>query len=482
MNISWNKYRIKRFTPCAFLIVAGIAIYYPILGNQLLDFWDDQWVVMNHYTQGGINIYNIRSILTEFYHGQYAPFNEFLYLFLYTFFGYNPFIFHLASLLIHLVNSCLVFTVLKKLLTLSKRVSDPDKINSLSFITALFFCIHPFNVESVAWMSASKVLVYALFYLLATYTFLIYIERNKIRYYLYTMTFFLFSFLGKEQAVVFPLLMLLIYWITNHKLSNKTIWSRTLPFFLLSIILGLITIYSQHPNEGIFVPDNGSYPLWQRIIFACYSYWEYLFKIIFPFKLSYLYPFPSTIGEPLPDWMIFYPAMLSIVAVTLWQFIKKWPLAFGLCFFTIHIIVALHIIPLSRFAIVADRYAYLSVIGIGFIFAYVVDATYSLLKGKFPRTLITISFIGYFIYLGVYAHQRTYAWHSVDTLKKELRELLKQRNDYPQYKHASEVKMDFNFYKSIVFRQSRWKRESRINKKTRNKTIGINNQELTINH
>ena len=111
-----------------------------------------------------------------------------------------------------------------------------------------------------------------------------------------------------------------------------------------------------------------------------------------------------------------------------------------------------------------------------------VDVTYSLLKGKFPRTLITISFIGYFIYLGVYAHQRTYAWHSVDTLKKELRELLKQRNDYPQYKHASGVKMDFNFYKSIVFRQSRWKRESRINKKTRNKTIGINNQELTINH
>ena len=158
----------KKIIPFILLIVVGFLVYYPILSNQLLDYWDDQWVVMNHYTEGGFNLQNIWSILTEFYHGQYAPFNEFLYLFLYTTFGYNPFVFHLASLVIHVINSCLVFILLKKILVLNARLQSAKVIHLISFITALIFCIHPFNVESVAWMSASKIIVYALFYFLAT--------------------------------------------------------------------------------------------------------------------------------------------------------------------------------------------------------------------------------------------------------------------------------------------------------------------------
>ena len=91
--------------------VSAVVVYYPILNNQLLDFWDDQWVVMNYYTEGGFTIQNIWRILTEFYHGQYAPFNEYLYLVLYSIAGYNPFVFHLASLILHIVNTCLVFLV-----------------------------------------------------------------------------------------------------------------------------------------------------------------------------------------------------------------------------------------------------------------------------------------------------------------------------------------------------------------------------------
>ena len=183
----------KKIIPFILLIVVGFLVYYPILSNQLLDYWDDQWVVMNHYTESGINIQNIWNILTEFYHGQYAPFNEFLYLFLYTAFGYNPFVFHLASLLIHVINSCLVFILLKKILILSGKV-ELIKVQMIAFITALIFCIHPFNVESVAWMSASKIIVYALFYFLATYTFLLFLERGKIRFYIYTIILFTFSF------------------------------------------------------------------------------------------------------------------------------------------------------------------------------------------------------------------------------------------------------------------------------------------------
>ena len=230
-----KKLLSHKLTPYILLVITGVLVYFPILGNQLLDFWDDQWVVKNHFTEAGINWANIWATFTEFHGGQYSPFNQFLYLFLFNIAGgYNPFVFHLSTLLIHLANSCLVFVVLKKLLLLNGKI-DVQKVQYIAFFTALLFTVHPFNVESVAWMSASKILVYAFWYLLATYTFLLYLENGKKRFYVFTLFLFVFSFLGKEQAVTFPVWMLLVYWIINHRLPNKKEWIETIPFFVLAL-------------------------------------------------------------------------------------------------------------------------------------------------------------------------------------------------------------------------------------------------------
>ena len=409
------------------LVIASVLVYFPILNNQLLDFWDDQWVVMNHYTEGGFTLHNIWRIFAEFYHGQYAPFNEMLYLILYNCFGgYNATAFHLASLVLHIANCCLVFLVVKKLLVLCKRVKQ-ERIGVIAFITALIFCVHPLNVESVAWMSASKILVYALFYLLATYTFLLFVEKGKKRFYVYTLLLFVFSFFGKEQAVTFPVFMLLVYWLINRKFyTEKKVWFLTAPFFVLALAFGIITIYSQNPSGNF----PAGYPIWQRFVFACYSFFEYLFKILLPFKLSYIYPFPVAVGSPLPSWLLIYPVLLVGIGVSLWRFLKQWQVAFGVMFFAIHIAVALHIISLSRFTIVADRYAYLAIIGIGFILAYYITELYSKLKStNIKRVAITL-LTCFILYLGIYAHTRTYVWYNVDSLKKELRELIERKNEF----------------------------------------------------
>jgi len=161
------------------LIGSVLAVYFPILGNDFLYYWDDQWVVINVYTEGGLNVQNLWAIFSEFYHGQYAPLNESLYLILYTTFGYKPFWFHLASLLLHAANVLLVYACIFRLLELSRKIVIEHK-QLIAFFTALIFAVHPFNVESVAWMSASKVLVYSFFYLLATYTFLNYCQSIVI--------------------------------------------------------------------------------------------------------------------------------------------------------------------------------------------------------------------------------------------------------------------------------------------------------------
>jgi len=309
-------------------------------------------------------------------------------------------------------------------------------------------------------------LVYSFFYLLATYTFLNYCRfahrhcegespkqsnpslrteegsgvRNRLlrsarndaktKWYYYFLTLFLFicSFLGKEQAVSFPLWMLLIYWLTGKSFKNKKLWFAVAPFLLLSVGFGIITILSQTGGSSLIDPNG--YPIWQRMVYACYTYTEYFLKSVFPFKLSYLYPFPSVPGDPLPQWLLLYPALLMVLLLAFGKPIIKHKIwIFCLLFFGIHIAVALHIVSLSRFAVVADRYVYMASIGACLLIAYYAVRFINEWKGYW-KTGLSLVFGTYLLYFGVYTNVRSRVWHDTDSLKKEIRELLKERNDY----------------------------------------------------
>ena len=424
--------KYKKYIPYIALIVTCIAVYFPILGNDFQYNWDDQWVVMNYYTEGGLNFNNFVSILTEYYHGQYGPLNQYMLLFLYNIFGYDAFAFHATSLFIHIANVCLVFICFKKILEKNVRIKT-DSAKLIAFLTALIFSIHPMNVESVAWMSAVKILNYTFFYLAATYTFLKFLEKTKIVYLIFTVILFTLSFGGKEQAVTFPLWLLLIYWLYGYSFKARKLWVQVTPFFVLSIVFGIITMLSQSAVGAGVLTNEESYPLWQRFILGCYSLFEYIAKFLFPYKLMHVYPFPMIIGEPLPGWMLFYPAFIVIIAITLTKYISK-PVATGLIFFFIHIAIALHIIPLSRFAVIADRYIYVASIGLSFIISYYFVLFISKKKGVIKNTL-SIFFACIILYLGVFSYLRSQKWIDSESIKKELRELIKQRPDYTPEKY-----------------------------------------------
>ena len=425
-----------------FVVIIVLIVYFPVLGHDFLYFWDDQWVVMNRYTEGGVNIYNLWAIFTEYYHGQYAPLNEMLYLILYSLFGYDPFFFHAASLLLHVSSALLVFACVERFLLVNTKIQTAYPL-LIAFFTALLFAVHPFNVESVAWMSASKILVYAFYYLLATYSFLLYIHHKKIKYYIFTVLLFVCSFFGKEQAVTFPVLMLLVYWFTGYSFKDKRVWLTTAPLLILSVVFGVVTMLSQAEAGGGALSGEASYPLWQRLVYACYSFVEYLFKCIFPFKLSYLYPFPSVIGDALPSWLLVYPGLLTIALIAFGKYIwKNSVLLFSLVFFLIHLAVALHLIPLSRFAVVADRYAYISSIGVCFALSYGVVYLFKTC-GKKLRITVSILFACYVLYFGVYSNLRSRVWYNTDTLKKELRDILQEREDYQDRNRWKDYNMQY---------------------------------------
>jgi hypothetical protein len=171
----------------------------------------------------------------------------------------------------------------------------------------------------------------------------------------------------------------------------------------------------------------------------------------------------------MPVWLLVYPALLLTVIAALWKYLSKGALAAALMFFLIHIAVALHIIPLSRFAIIADRYIYLASAGLAFIAAhYFVSITnYKLRIDRTPnpcsgsktlqavetqpnrlqgsktaarvvttarvvtaaRVLLIVMGLSIALCLGIYSNLRCRDWKNTDSIKKEIRELLKQREE-----------------------------------------------------
>jgi hypothetical protein len=401
----------------AVLILATIAVYFPALGNDFLYRWDDQLMVINHYTSGGWSFSNLKSIFTDFYSGQYAPLLEFTTLVLYSIDLYNPVIFHLAGLLWQIGNVLLIWLFIKRLLGLRKdgnRLSIP----LIAFLTAFLFAVHPINVEAVAWLSAMKILIYAFFFFLGLISYISYIRTRRISRLIYTALCFLLSFFGKEQAVTFPLVIVLIDWFAGRSLKDKSVWTEKIIFFSMASLFGVTTILSQGISG-----DPNTYRFFHRITFAGYALFEYISKSVLPVKLNFLYPFPMLPNEDLPLHFLLYPVLALLVGIWVYFNRNKKLLVFWTLFFVINLLFSINLIPMSRNTIAADRYLYISVISVIFLILYAAR----MFRRKYKNPVI-ILFSAYCLYLGAYTFNYTKQWKDSDTIREYMQEVLKQRD------------------------------------------------------
>ncbi len=416
----------KSYLHIGCLVSVTALLYTRSLSNEFLFHWDDQWVAINIYTEQGFSAHNLWLVLTDFYHGQYAPLNELLYIIVFSLFGYNPVAFHAASILLHVCNVVLVYLFISALLQGMVRGGTADysisKQRCIAFVTALLFAVSPVCVEAVSWVSASKVLVYSFYYLIALCLYLKYVETGSRTVYLLVLLFFILSFGGKEQAVVFFLCCLLTDYATGRKDAMTDILLEKIPMILLALFFGCITIMSQ----GAGGPDSGAqYGMCERCLLACYSLFEYIVKAFLPFNLSYIYPFPFLPGEHVPLHMFLYPLAVAALAYTVYSYRKNRLVVFASLYFLVHLLVALHIISISRFAVTADRYAYLSLVAS----CLIVSILFVKLAQGRTRVIAGIALCLYISYLGAYTFNYQKQWKNSTTLKHHIREILKTRQD-----------------------------------------------------
>jgi tetratricopeptide (TPR) repeat protein len=270
--------------------------------------------------------------------------------------GDRPFLYHFHNVLLHLLCTTLVWLVFRRL-GLSAWWSG---------LAALFFGIHPLRVESVAWISERKDVLFGFFYLAAILAYIRYIHSRKNIYLWGTGMLFLLALLSKGQAVALPFTLIVLDWYFKRKLDWKVI-AEKIVFFALALIIGLLgttyffkNIYTSTDDRAIVNSFNGL----GYLVLAGYSYTVYLVKIFFPLHLSPLYPIPWALTfQHVLGAAIALTVLLS--SIFLRQRHRDW--AFGIWFFTFNIFLMLMPFLASDTAFLHDRYAYMAHVGIFFI-------------------------------------------------------------------------------------------------------------------
>jgi len=413
------------------LAIVTIAVFTPTFFNDFQKNWDDQWMLLNNPFVLDFSLENMWYHINFFYHGQYSPVNTLLYGLIYQLDGFNPAIYHGFCLLVHVLNVFLAFLIVKACVSRVKRGFNNRRLNVYAGGVALLFAIHPLQVETVAWISASKVILYSFFTLAGLWGYLRYIQTGKRRWLMGVGIAYVLGFASKEQAILFPLLLLAVDWIYGRfktspftfKIFTQRVYLEKLPFMVLAAGMWY---FSWQNNLGNISVDDG-YPLYQRLLFGNHSLIQYIFRFIAPVKLYYFYFFPMNVGEAIPPEYWIYPLLTVIVILFVLNNLNKNNrlVVFGALFFVLNLLLVLHLLPMPRKMITADRYMYLSIIGVGLVLVWLVDY----LQHRFVkhRNLIIGLSVLFLITLGIQSSFRTREWKDSATIKRNIRELVEKR-------------------------------------------------------
>lgn len=423
MNLFQHNKKLKTSLSIV-LIVMCVVCFAPSLFNGFMDKWDDQWQVMNPYTVSDWNWKYIRHLFAYSFHGQYSPLNQLLYWAIFRIDELNPFCFHLTSLLLHIVNTLLLFTLLQIVIADKANLQGNRRI-CVAFIATALFAIHPLQVESIAWVSASKILLSTSFYLGACLCYVKCVKQKRMIFYFSTFVCFVCAYFSKEQSVTLPLMLTLFAYLYKENFTNRWQWVKHLvPFYLASLCMGLLFMYeTRTTGHAAGTTTAFDYAWWQRGILASYSLTEYFCKYFFPYHLQFKYFFPSPAENSFPLWMSLYPLLVLIIIGCIYKSIirNKW-LLIGLLVFIIHILPVLHIVPIHRQHVTADRYMYLPLIGLSLCMAYYFDKAYSLCKKTLPRRALLLLFAVLCLTLGTISFQQSSHWKSTETLYEDIRQ------------------------------------------------------------
>lgn len=320
------------------VVLINFAVYWPALRGEFL-LWDDDVHVLENITIRGLDLEHVQDMLTSTVNKIYIPLTSLSFALEYHYFGYNPFIYHLDNILLHLLVVIFAFLLGRKL-GLSQASAG---------VAALIFGVHPIHVESVAWITERKDVLYAVFYMAALLSYLRYLDEKKYSWLLVTTGLGVLSMLAKPMALSLPLILLLLDWWNGRPLKWQAVAEKS-PLCVLIAGIAWIT-YAAHarlPGESVT----------QSVLIWPWTFTFYLRQFLFPVFSVALFRLPQPVAWSNPEYFLSVLALIFLsIAVIRWRR-HKW-FVFAVLFYFLSIFFLLRFDEMKDVNTVADRFMYL---------------------------------------------------------------------------------------------------------------------------
>jgi hypothetical protein len=335
------------------LLVITLVAYFPALRAQFI--WDDSdYVTQNANLQDAAGLGRIWT--DPHSNWQYYPLVFTSFWLEYHAWGLDPLGYHLDNILLQGISAVVLWQLLL-------RLELPG-----AWLAAAIFAVHPVQVESVAWITERKNVLCGLFYFAAM---LVYFngrgERPRLPgrgTYAAALALFTCAMFSKTVACTWPAAVLVIIWWKSGTVRMRDIWPL-IPFFVIGVLLASVTSQLEAEQVGA-VGKHWDLTLADRCIVAGRAIWFYAGKVIFPMRLTFVYPKWDLQDDRALQAVIAAAASLVIAAlIVLSRKIGRAPAAAALLF-TGTLAPALgffNVYPM-RYSFVADHFQYLAIVAL----------------------------------------------------------------------------------------------------------------------
>jgi tetratricopeptide (TPR) repeat protein len=263
--------------------------------------------------------------------------------------------YHAVNILLHAGCACLLWIILR-------RLDIPA-----AWLAAIFFALHPIQVESVAWITERKNVLSGLFFFLSLLAYLKFAlpdasaSRGRRRLsYAAALLLFACALLSKTVTCSLPAVILLLLAWKRPRLRASDVWPLV-PFFVLGIALAGVTVWVERHHVLTKELSFGLSPV-ERILLAGRAVWFYFGKLLWPADLAFSYERWDISAAKW--WQFFYPLALLIVLAVLVAGRRRLgvaPLVAALSYIVM-LVPALGFIDVYpfRYSWVADHFQYLA--------------------------------------------------------------------------------------------------------------------------
>jgi Flp pilus assembly protein TadD len=394
----------------AAIIIAVVLVYLPALRGDFV--WDDFLLIT-----GNPLLQNF-SGLVEIWSGgrtaDYFPVTNTVFWTEHHLFGGNATGYHVVNIVLQTANALLVWRLLKQL-------NIPG-----AWLAGLIFGIHPVHVASVAWISELKNLLSMFFALLSILFFLRLDEkrlRNSATAYVASLFFFALALLSKTQAVFLPVVLLLCAWWRDKEPPGRRTTQnfrrdviRSWPFFLIAIVLGLVTMWFQNRGIGEEEIVIGSLP--RRFVNAAMAIWWYAGHLFAPNRLMAIYPNWRFDSPSVLEWL---PLIILIgMLAGLWHWRNSGTRGgfLAIACFVVALLPALGLVRMAYVrsgTLVADHHQYLADVSLLALFS--AGVAYMWRQRQRATKIATAAIVTLLVgAMGTYAFSRVEAYRNEETL------------------------------------------------------------------